>query len=119
MMHCRLLALSMASLCLIALLGCDEDVRVPGRTVDKPATVLAAPEWIPCHRDPNRKTLKHCSEEYRVCRESGADVALCLGRNYPVLTAATKPSQDEYAACRAARHTEEKCKEILEGPAIY
>lgn len=85
----------------------------PGATVDKNSGVTADPDWIPCIRDPNRDKLKHCSEEYRLCRESGQDSVACLNAEYSTLTPASKPSKDEYTACRAAGHDEVRCAEIL------
>ena len=92
------------------------DGVTPGRTVDKNSGVHADPDWIPCTRDPNRKRMKHCSEEYRLCRESGQGSVACLARDYPVLTPATKPSQDEYSACRSAGHDKARCAELLGAP---
>ena len=92
------------------------DAFTPGRTVDKNSGVLANPDWIPCTRDPNRKSMKHCSEEYRLCRESGKDSVACLARAYPVLTPATTPSQDEYSACSSAGHDKAKCADLLGAP---
>lgn len=92
------------------------DAATPGRTVDKNSGVLADPDWIPCTRDPSRNRLKHCSEEYRLCREAGNSSVACLAVDYPVLTPATKPSQDEYFSCRSAGHDEAKCVDILGAP---
>ncbi len=91
-------------------------VPTPGSTVDKNSGVLADPDWGPCTRDPNRNGLKHCSEEYRLCREAGNSSVACLAVDYPVLTPATRPSQDEYFSCRAAGHDEAKCVDILGAP---
>ena len=91
-------------------------VNAPGTTVDRTSGRLADPDWIPCTRDPNRKNLKHCSEEYRLCRESGKDTVACLKLEYRTLTPALKPSKDEYFACRSAGHSDTTCASILGEP---
>jgi hypothetical protein len=99
--------------CLAANCVFGSDVVVPGRTVDKNSGVIADPDWIPCTRDPSRSRMKHCSEEYRLCRESGKGSVACLAEDYSVFTPATRPSQDEYSACRSAGHDEARCLDIL------
>lgn len=96
--------------------ACASDAATPGSTVDKMSGVIADPDWIPCTRDPNRNRMKHCSEEYRLCREAGNSSVVCLAVDYPILTPAIEPSQDEFFACRSAGHDEGKCVYILGAP---
>lgn len=93
------------------------DALLPGQTVDRNSGVVADPDWIPCARDPLRGRMKHCSEEYRLCREAGKTSVVCLAERHPTLTPATRPSRDEYSACRSAGHSEARCAEILDVPA--
>jgi hypothetical protein len=85
----------------------------PGDTVDKNSGVVADPDWVPCIRDPNRGKMKHCSEEYRLCREAGTSITVCMAMEYPTLTPATKPSADEFEACRLSGRDEKGCRSIL------
>lgn len=97
--------------CTAPALSCDQ---IPNfNTLNANSGELADAEWIPCFRDPNRNKLKQCSEEYRLCRESGKDAVWCLAKNYQVLTPAKIPSKDEYTACLASRHDMATCKDLL------
>lgn len=107
-------SIQMAFIWLLAIQVLAPEEIDPKRYVDKHPGVLAKPEWIPCIRDPNRQKLKHCSEEYKLCREAGGDSTSCLARDYPVLIPARTPSKDEYMACQSAGHSSARCKKILE-----
>jgi hypothetical protein len=91
------------------------DIALPDAGVISVDVKTAPPDWIPCTRDPERAKRKHCSEEYRLCRESGMDSLSCLAMPYPVLTLAIKPSMDEYTDCASAGLTPGQCEKIL-GP---